>query len=206
MLQFSRIQATLILATVLAICGFAVPNFVSDQTIRGWPDWAQRRITLAPELQGGTSVLLEVDRNAVREQVLASLFREVRSILHDAHINLARPVIIRSGSIEVRPLKDNFEAALTKLRKLSQEFNGVRPVEVVDLGGGLIRLIPTDAGVREYEPPIVARSIADIRARLFFLSADSERTPATVEREGPNRLRVQVPTLGPEEIGRRMSP
>lgn len=197
MLQFSRIQATLILVTVLAICGLAVANFVSDQTIRSWPDWAQRRITLAPELQGGTSTLLEVDRNAVREQVLASLYREVRSILRDAHINLARPVVVRSRSIEVRPLKDNFEAALTKLRKLSQEFNGVRPVEVTDVGGGLIRLIPTDAGVAEYEPPIVAQSIAIIRAKLIYLSA-------TVEREGANRLRVQVPGLGPEEISRRM--
>jgi preprotein translocase subunit SecD len=58
----------MILVTILAICGFAVPNFVSERTISGWPDWAQRRISLAPELQGGTSVLLEVDRNAVRER------------------------------------------------------------------------------------------------------------------------------------------
>src|SRR5215470_5384182 len=115
MRHFSRIQTTLIIVTVLALCGFAVPNFVSDQTIRGWPDWAQRRIMLASELQGGTSVLLEVDRNAVREQVLASLRSEVRSILHDAHINLARRVAVRSGGIHVRPLQDNFEAALAKL-------------------------------------------------------------------------------------------
>jgi|SRR5262245_35615188 len=204
MVQFSRIQTTLILATVLVICGFAVPNFVSEQTIRGWPDWAQRRITLAPELQGGTSVLLEVDQNAVRKQVLTSLFREVRSILHDAHINLARPVILHSGSIEVRPLKDNFEAALSKLRELSQEFNGVRAVDVTDVGGGLIRLIPTDAGVAEYEPPMFARSIAIIRAKFSHLSAAAERIPATVEREGASRLRVRVPALGPEEISRRI--
>ena len=198
-LQFSRIQTTLILVTILAICGFAVPNIVSERTTSGWPDWAQRRITLAPELQGGTSVLLEVDRNAVREQVLASLFRDVRSILHDAHINLTRPVNVRDGSIEVRPLKENFEATLTTLRKLSQEFNGVRPTDVVNAGDGLIRLMPTDAGVREYEPPIVARLIADIRARSFHSAI-----PVTVEREGANRLRIQVPMLGPEEISRRM--
>ena len=113
MRQFSRIEATLILIITLTICAFAVPNFVSEQTIRSWPHWAQRRITLAPELQGGTSVLFEVDRNAVREQVLALRFSDVRSVLHDAHINLARPVTVHSGSIEVRPLKDNFEAALT---------------------------------------------------------------------------------------------
>ena len=126
---------------------------------------------------------------------------EVRSILHDAHINLARPVVVRSSSIEVRPLQDNFAAALAKLRKLSQEFNGVRAVEVTNGGGRLIRLPPTDAGVAKYEPPMIAQSIAIIRARLSVFPAASERIPATVEREGAHRLRVQVSKLGPEEIG-----
>jgi preprotein translocase subunit SecD len=198
MLQFTRIQTTAILVTVLVICGFAVPNFVSDETVRGWPDWAQGRIALAPELQGGTSVLLEVDRNAVRDHVLTSLFREVRSALHDVRINLANPVTVRSGSVEVRPLTGDFEAALAKLRELSRAFNGVRPVEVTDAGGGLIRVTPTEAGVREYEPPIVDRSIGIIRARLFG-------RPATIEREGANRLKVQVPRLGPAELYNRMN-
>jgi preprotein translocase subunit SecD len=195
MLQFTRTQATTILVTVLVICALSVPNFVSDQTIRGWPDWAQRRITLAPELQGGTSVLLEVDRNDVREHVLTSLFREVRNALHDARVNLANPVTVRSGTVEVRPLADDFGAALGKLRELSRAFNGVRPVEVTDAGGGLIRVTPTEAGVREYEPPIVDQSIGNIRARLFGV-------PATVEREGANRIRIQVPRLGPEVYNR----
>ena len=197
MLQFTRIQATAILTTVLVICGFAVPNFVSDETIRSWPDWAQRRITLAPKLQGGMSMLVEVDRNAVREHVLTSLFREVRSVLHDARIHLANPLTIRSGNVEVRPLASDFEAALAKLRGLSWAFNGVRPVEVTDAGGGLIRLTPTEAGVREYEPPIVDQWTAVTRARLSGLAA-------TVEREGDNRLRMQVPRLGPAEVFNRM--
>jgi preprotein translocase subunit SecD len=195
-MQFSRIQAALILLIVLATCGFTVPNFVSDQTLRGWPDWAQRRITLAPELQGGTSMLLEVDRAAVRKHALDLLFREVRSLLHDAHINMERPVVAHNGSIEVRPLQDNFEAALAKLRALSQEFNGVRSVDLDDAGGGLIRVTPTDAGVAEYEGPMLARSMAFIRERLSLLSKPSEHIPATVEREGANRLRVQMPRLG----------
>lgn len=72
---------------------------------------------------------------------------------------------------------------------------------MTDVGGGLIRLLPTEAGVRESEPPILAQSIAMIR---LLLSATSEGIPMTVEREGANRLRVQVPTLSPEEISRRM--
>ena len=195
MLQFTRTQATTILVTVLVICGLSVPNFVSDETIGGWPEWAQRRITLAPELKGGRSVLLEVDRNAVREYVLKKLFREVRDVLRDARIGLANPVSIRSGSVEVRPLGGKFEAALAKLGELSSAFNGVRPVEVTDAGSGLIRVTPTEAGVREYEPPMADRSIGVIRARLFGV-------PATVEREGALRIRVRVPMLGPEAVNR----
>ena len=80
-------------------------------------------------------MLLEVDRNDVREQVLASLFREVRDVLHDARI-MASYVTIRSGSVEVRPHAGDFEVALAKLRELWQPLNGVRSVEVTNAGGG----------------------------------------------------------------------
>jgi preprotein translocase subunit SecD len=197
MLQFTRTQATAILVTVLVICGFAVPNLVSDETIRGWPNWAQGHITLAPELQGGTSVLLEVDRDAVREHVLTSLFRDVRDVLRDARIGLANPTAIRSGSVEVRPLAGDLEAALAELGELSRAYNGVRPVEVTDAGGGLIRVTPTEAGVREYEPLMADQSIDNVRRRLFGV-------PATVEREGAWRIRVQVPRHGPEVFTREI--
>jgi preprotein translocase subunit SecD len=193
MLQFTRAQATTILVIVLVICGLSVPNFVSDETLAGWPEWAQRRIALAPELQGGTSVLLEVDRNDVRENVLKKLLREVRDDLRDARIGLASPMAIRSGSVEVRPLAGDFEAALAKLGELSRAFNGVRPVEVTDAGGGLVRVTPTEAGVRDYEPLMAGQSMDNIRARLFGV-------PATVEREGAGRIRVQVPKHGPEVL------
>jgi len=74
------------------------------------------------------------------------------------------------------------------LRELSRAFNGVRAVEVTDVAGGLIRVTPTEAGVREYEPLLADQSISTIRARRLFGAA-----PATIEREGANRVRVQVP-------------
>ena len=73
MLQFNRVQAALILVVVLVISSFAVPNLLSDATIKGWPDWAQRRIMLAPELQGGTIALLQVDRDDERQKLLILL-------------------------------------------------------------------------------------------------------------------------------------
>jgi preprotein translocase subunit SecD len=199
MLQFTRVQTAAILVTVLVVCGFAVPNFVSDDAAKAWPDWAQRRIALAPELQGGTTALVELDYNDVREQVLTLLLHDVRSDLRDAHISLTDPVAVRSGNVEVRPLAGDFEAALAQLRELSRPLSGVRSVEVTDAGSGLIRVTPTEAGVREYEPMMVDHAIDAIRARLV----GQYGVPATVEREGANRVRVQVPKFGPEVLYRR---
>ena len=193
MLQFTRTQTTTILVVVLLICGLSVPNFLSSETMASWPKWAQRRITLAPELQGGNSLLLEVDKNSVREYVLKNLFQDVRNILRDARIGSA--LAVRSGSVEVRPLAGDFEAALAKLGELSRAFHGVRAAEVTDAGGGLIRVTPTEASIQEYEQPITNRTLDEIRARLFGV-------PANVEREGPGRVRVQVPGLGQDGLNR----
>lgn len=189
MLQFTRTQTTALLVAVFFICGLSVPNFLSSETVASWPKWAQGRIMLAPELQGGQSLLLEVDKNSVREYLLHNLFQDVRNILRDARIGFASPVAVRGGSVEVRPLADSFGAALDKLRELSKTFNGVRGVEVTDAGGGLIRVVPTEAGIQEYEQSITNRGIRDIHARLFGV-------PANVEREGPWRVRVQIPGPG----------
>ena len=61
MLFFTRWKAAAILLTALVVCLFAVPNFFSESTVRSWPSWAQRHIVLGLDLQGGSSLLLEVD-------------------------------------------------------------------------------------------------------------------------------------------------
>jgi preprotein translocase subunit SecD len=193
MLHFSRAKAAAILLTALVTCGFMVPNFLSDETMRSWPVWAQRRLVLGPDLQGGTSLRLEADRNDLRRQLLTSLRRDVRNALHEARIDLVSPLAVRGGSVEVRPLEPSFQAGLAKLGELSQTFNGVRPVDVVDAGGGLIRVTPTDAALAERERQVVDMSIQIIRARMLV--------DATVRREG-SRIMLQMPGIGdPRRLG-----
>jgi preprotein translocase subunit SecD len=189
MLEFSRAKAAAILLTVLVICSFLVPNFLPDETVRSWPAWAQRRLVLGPDVQGGTSLQFEVDRNDLRAQVLTLLRREVRSALHEARIDLARPVALHGGSIEVRPLEASFQAGLAKLRELSQTFNGVRPVDVADAGGGLIRVTPTDAALAEREQQIVNQSISIIQKRMSELAL----VGGAVWQEGAGRIALQMP-------------
>lgn len=189
MLYFSRAKTAAILLTVLVICGFLAPNFLPDETVRSWPVWAQRRLVLGPDIQGGTSLLLELDRTYLRTQVLTSLHRDVRSALHEARIKLPRPVVPRGDCIEVRPLEASFQAGLAKLRELSQSFNGVRPVDVIDAGGGLIRVTPTDAALAEYEQRSTDQSISIIRARLRNVGLSG----GAVWQEGPGRIALQMP-------------
>jgi preprotein translocase subunit SecD len=192
MLQFSRAKAAAILLTVLVICSFGAPNFLSEETLKNWPAWAQRRLVLGPDIQGGESLLLEVDRNDLRAQVL-SLFlnSHVRSALDEARIALARPSAVRGGSIEVRPREAHFQAGLAKLRELSQPFDGARPVEVVDAGSGLIRVTPTDAALAEYERRSTDQTVSILQRCMKELGVSG----AYVWQEGAGRIGLQIPEI-----------
>ena len=86
MLYFTRWKAAAILLTALVVCLFAVPNFLPDKMVRRWPNWAQRHVVLGLDLQGGSHILLEVDTNAVRKEMLEALRDDVRRVLRDARI------------------------------------------------------------------------------------------------------------------------
>jgi preprotein translocase subunit SecD len=195
MLQLSRAKTAAILLTVLVICSLGTPNFLSEETLKSWPAWAQRRLVLGPDIQGGMFLRLELDRNDLRTQVLMLLMhRDVRSALDEAHIDLARPLAVRNGSIEVRPREASFQAGLAKLRELSQSFNGVRPVDVVDAGGGLIRVTLTDAALAEYTPRSTNESVSMIQQRMKDLGFAG----ASVWKEGVGRIAVQASGFGDE--------
>ena len=100
MLHFSRLKTVAILLTVFVLCGFAVPNFFSEETTRSWPAWAQRRIVLSPDIQGGSTIVLEVDRKDVIAKLLDEARQEARHTVRDAHVNLVRPPAVRGDAVE----------------------------------------------------------------------------------------------------------
>ena len=199
MLYFARWKVWAILATSILVCAFTVPNFFPEQVVKGWPAWAQRRLVLGLDLQGGSQILLEVDLNDVRKQRLDSLRDDVRRTLRDNRIPLITPAIVRNGSVEVRLREGgDFQGALAKLRDLSQPLGGVlqgngqRTLEVTDAGGGLIRLTPTEAAANERVRQTIEQSIPIIERRINELGL----VEPTIQRQGADRILVQVPGLG----------
>src|SRR6478672_7945094 len=86
MLYFTRWKALAIILTALVVCLCAVPNFFSEATVKSWPAWAQRRLVLGLDLQGGSHILLEVDANAVKKDKLEQVRDDVRRTLRDTKI------------------------------------------------------------------------------------------------------------------------
>jgi preprotein translocase subunit SecD len=196
MLFFTRWKAAGIVLTALVVCLLALPNFFSESTVKRWPTWAQRHIVLGLDLQGGSHLLLEVDSSAVRKERLQSLADDVLRELRQAKIPFTGRAV-RGNSVEVHITRDtDVAAAVAKLRDLSQPLSGIlgasgqRSVDIAE-NGGLITLTPTEAALTERVRQAVDQSIQIIERRVNELGL----VEPTIQREGVNRILVQVPGL-----------
>ena len=198
MLYISRWKATAILLTTLVFCLFVVPNFFANATVESWPKWAQRTLVLGLDLQGGSHILLEVDTAAVRREKVVALQEDARRVVRDNRFGAPGAVVVRGQSVEFRA-REGVDPALllSKMRELSQPLGGLlsatgqRSVEVVDLGGGAVRLTPTEPAIIERIRQSVEQSIQIIERRINEIGT---REP-TIQRQGLDRILVQVPGL-----------
>jgi len=196
MLFFTRWKAAGILLTALVVCLFALPNFFSESAVRAWPSFAQRHIVLGLDLQGGSSLLLEVDTAAVRKEKLQGIADDVLRILRGARVPFTGRAV-HGNSVEVRITRDtDVDNAMSKLRELSQPLSGIlgssgqRSVDITE-NSGLITLSPSDAALTERVRQAVDQSIQIIERRVNELGL----VEPTIQREGAFRILVQVPGL-----------
>src|SRR4051794_8011685 len=198
MLYISRWKATAILLTAFFVCLCALPNFFSEQRVRSWPAWAQRHIVLGLDLQGGSHILLEVDTDDVRKQKVDTLRDDVRRVLREARVGLVGAPVVRGNSVEVRIRENDLQQGLAKLRELSTPLGGVlstsgqRSVDIQNVGGGLVRLTVTEPAIIERTRQVVDQSIEIIERRINGLGL----VEPSIQRQGTDRVLVQVPGLG----------
>jgi preprotein translocase subunit SecD len=204
MLYFTRWKALAIILTALVVCLFAVPNFFSQERVKTWPLWAQRHIVLGLDLQGGSYLLLEVDSNYVKKEKLDQVRDEARRVLREAKIGYTG-LSARADAVEVRVKETDLQAAIPKLRELSQPLGGLlgssgqRSLEVSDAGGGLIRLVVPQAAITDRVRQTIEQSIQIVERRINQLGT----VEPLIQRQGTDRILVQVPGLqDPTELKR----
>jgi len=197
MLYFTRWKALAIILTALVVCLFAVPNFFSEATVKSWPLWAQRRLVLGLDLQGGSYLLLVIDSNSVKKDRLDQIRSDAQRALRDAKIRYTG-LAVRNDAVEVRIGNEgDLPTALSKLRELSQPLGGLlgssgqSSLEVTDAGGGLIRLTISPAAITERIRQTIEQSIQIVERRVNELGT----VEPLIQRQGADRILVQVPGL-----------
>jgi preprotein translocase subunit SecD len=198
MLYFTRWKALGIILTALVVCLCAVPNFFPEAQVKNWPAWAQRRLVLGLDLQGGSYLLLEVDSAYIKKDRLEAIRDDVRRTLRDAKLRFTGGVTVRGDAVEVRiPEPNDVPTALSKLGELSQPLggllgsNGQRSLDVSDAGNGLIRLTIPQAAITERVRQTIDQEIQIVERRINALGT----VEPVIQRQGADRILVQVPGL-----------
>ncbi|MBK3663208.1 protein translocase subunit SecD [Bradyrhizobium diazoefficiens] len=196
MLYFTRWKALGIILTALIVCLCAVPNFFPEAQVKTWPGWAQRRLVLGLDLQGGSYLLLEVDANYVKKEKLDQVRDDVRRTLREAKIGYTG-LVTRGDTVEVRVKDTDLQTALAKLRDLAQPIGGLlgsssqRDLDISDAGGGLIRLALSEPAMVERMRKTIEQSIQIVERRVNELGT----VEPVIQRQGNDRILVQVPGL-----------
>ncbi|MBO0905628.1 protein translocase subunit SecDF [Jiella sonneratiae] len=200
MLYFSRWKTILIWLTVLVGLVYAAPNVLPRNVTDSLPEfWPNRSVTLGLDLQGGSYILLQIDRDSLIKERLQAVQDEVRQLLRNERIGYSA-ISANERTVTVR-LRDpaQADAAREALRPLTQSISSgllsggaVSEVALADPQPGVLTASLTDEGVRYRVSTAVTQSIEVVRRRVDELGT----TEPVIQRQGDDRIMVQVPGLG----------
>ena len=177
---------------ILAVCVigifYAVPNFVKDAKTT-LPSWWQP-VNLGLDLQGGSSLLLEVDLNAALKDRMQSLEDSARAALKDARVRYQN---ISSNADGLRIKIDNANArskAITPLRKMDEGLT-------VSESNGTLVVMYDEQALTQIKAKLVDQSIEIVRKRIDEYGTNEP----IIQSQGSGRILVQLPGIqNPEEV------
>jgi protein-export membrane protein SecD len=199
MLHFAKWKVTLVLLISLIGIVLALPNVLPQSALDAMPDWLPHKaMHLGLDLQGGAHVVLEVDETDLFDGLVEPLQGDVRAALREERIGYMGGIRRVENDVVVR-LRDeaDLDAALTAVRALIRPVgtglfgDGGQADFAVSSDGGLITLSFTTAAIDQKTTQAIEQSIEIVRSRVDELGT----TEPVIQRQGPNRILVQVPGL-----------
>jgi protein-export membrane protein SecD len=189
-----------VVTILILVFGFviALPNALPNSILARMPPFLPKgTIALGLDLQGGSYLLLEVEFDQVQKDKLESLMGDIRVAFRKARIGYTN---LEAGAdrVSLRLLDPSrLEEAKTILNKLNPAVGGsvlsvgARDYEMLDPSAGSFVLHMTDNFKTRTQGQILEESIETVRRRIDQLGT---REP-TIERQGEDRILVQVPGL-----------
>jgi SecD/SecF fusion protein len=194
--QFTPLRTAIILiVTVLGIF-LAIPNFFSKETTANWPSFLPHDgMTLGLDLQGGSYLLLQVNRESIVTERLKELRRDARSLLAGEK-GIGNIITTDADGITVEltdpTQKDAARAALETLQNNvggTAGIGGTPEFEYGETPDGKITVKLSAGGVTQRMSSLIAQSMEVIRKRVDEVGT----TEPIIQRQGEDRVLVQVP-------------
>jgi protein-export membrane protein SecD len=192
-LKIAGIVAALLLCLILSL-----PNVLPATQQAFFRDtFGLRPMTLGLDLQGGSSILMEVDRRDLTEKLLRQLASDMRGVLRDGKIAYSGLQRMPDGASVRISKPEEYEAAKKALAELRQPigasvFSGIAGVnlfEVSDDGVGQFTLKLNPAGLDARVSAAVQQSLKIIEKRLNSTGT----TEPSIQPQGTDRILIQLP-------------
>ncbi|MGR3365603.1 MAG: protein translocase subunit SecD [Maritimibacter harenae] len=187
-------------AAAIELSGAETPTPEQEADLSAWPEWLPSGlVNLGLDLRGGAHLLAEVQVEDVYEARMDALWQEVFPILREARsvVGTIRRVPTDDGTLRVRI--GNTEAiddAAELVRQLAQPVTsltgaGATDIEVAVEGSEIVAQL-SDAEKLATDDRTIQQSLEIIRRRVDEVGT---REP-TIQRQGEDRVLIQVPGLG----------
>ncbi len=204
MLHITRWKTTAILAAILLAAILALPNVLPADWQAKLRPWNLRPVTLGLDLQGGSNVLLEVDRADLLDKLTRQLASDVRNTMRDGKIGYSG--LTRSdNAVRVRVTKpEDVEKAEVELRKLLSPmdagmFGAGTPVNLFDLNrdGQQFTFTISPQGLDAKIALAVSQSLRIVENRVNALGTSEP----VIQQQGKDRIVVQLPGIqNPDQV------
>jgi SecD/SecF fusion protein len=180
-----------VLGCVLGVM-FAAPNLLTDEEVAGLPQFMpHQKVNLGLDLQGGSYLLMEVDFDAVLRERAQGLVDSARTILRRERIGYQDLGITNDGGVSFTLTNPaDAERARSEFRKAETDVT-------IDVQGNRMVLRYSEQATVARKNQVLEQSIEIVRRRVDELGT----TEPSIQRQGENRILVQLPGLNdPERI------
>jgi len=191
MMTLSRWKVILVTLALLFGVVFTLPNALPQKTLDSLPGWVPKdKLNLGLDLQGGSSLLMEVDTKALKAEKLTNLIEDVRTALREQ--NIAFDGLHQQGDavlvhINVPSDQDKAYQALAKLSAPIQN-TAVRDLTVTNQAGQIIQLALSDQAMQAEAAKAVEQSIEKIRRRVDALGTKEP----DIHTQGTDRISIEA--------------
>jgi preprotein translocase subunit SecD len=202
MIRFPRWKIVLIALVCAFGFAFAAPNLLTPAQRSALPSWLPNQaMNLGLDLRGGSHLLLEVDVRSIFRERLTNLIQSMRTELRRERIPYRNiGAVADAATVTIIDPDKAGPGGTTNIDRARQLLRGIEQgIELQAEDGGKVTLRYSEEARRERLNQALVQSIEIVRRRVDEFGT----TEPTIQRQGEDRILVQLPGVDdPERVKR----